>query len=195
MEILLMTAGVEAEAATVLPALDLLGHTVRTAPRDLKALLGGPTPDAVMVDARGDLAGARSTCRLLRTTGLTVPLFAVLTEGGLVALNAEWGVDDIVLTTAGPAEVEAGFQRRLATLGGVELASAELQPASEERHRLAAGRADPGGRAGRRRHPQAGAAMLLRPAAQAQPIPANRDAPQRMVRRCEWTRERRLHFG
>ena len=113
MEILLMTAGVEAEAATVLPALDLLGHTVRTAPRDLKALLGGPTPDAVMVDARGDLAGARSTCRLLRTTGLTVPLFAVLTEGGLVALNAEWGVDDIVLTTAGPAEVEARL--RLAT--------------------------------------------------------------------------------
>ena len=66
-----------------------------------------------MVDARGDLAGARSTCRLLRTTGLTVPLFAVLTEGGLVALNAEWGVDDIVLTTAGPAEVEARL--RLAT--------------------------------------------------------------------------------
>ncbi|GAA3395344.1 winged helix-turn-helix transcriptional regulator [Cryptosporangium minutisporangium] len=112
MEILLMTAG-EAEAATVLPALDLLGHTVRTAPRDLKALLGGPTPDAVMVDARSDLAGARSTCRLLRTTGLTVPLFAVLTEGGLVALNAEWGVDDILLTTAGPAEVEARL--RLAT--------------------------------------------------------------------------------
>lgn len=66
-----------------------------------------------MVDARGDLAGARSTCRLLRTTGLTVPLFAVLTEGGLVALNAEWGVDDILLTSAGPAEVEARL--RLAT--------------------------------------------------------------------------------
>jgi DNA-binding response OmpR family regulator len=110
-DILVMTSG--ADAAAALPALELLGHGIRTAPRDLKALLDGPSPDAVLVDARVDLAGARSTCRLLRTTGLTVPLLAVLTEGGLVALTAEWGVDDIVLATAGPAEVEARL--RLAT--------------------------------------------------------------------------------
>ncbi len=111
MDILLMTAG--SANSAVLPSLDLLAHTVRLAPRDLEALLGGPSPDVVLVDARSDLAGARSCCRLLRTTGLTVPLFAVLTEGGLVALNAEWGVDDVFLTTAGPAEIEARL--RLAT--------------------------------------------------------------------------------
>jgi DNA-binding response OmpR family regulator len=43
----------------------------------------------------------------LRTTGVSAPLFAVLTEGGLVALTAEWGVDDVLLDTAGPAEVDA----------------------------------------------------------------------------------------
>jgi DNA-binding response OmpR family regulator len=107
-----MTAG-SVEAVPVLPALELLAHTVRIAPRDLKSLLNGPTPDVVLVDARHDLVGARGTCRLLRTTGLTVPLFAVLNEGGLVALTAEWGVDDILLVTSGPAEIEARL--RLAT--------------------------------------------------------------------------------
>ncbi|MDQ1646367.1 MAG: hypothetical protein QOJ50_2551, partial [Cryptosporangiaceae bacterium] len=52
-----MTAGAGADAAPVLPALELLAHTVRIAPRDLKSLLNGPTPDVVMVDARHDLVG------------------------------------------------------------------------------------------------------------------------------------------
>ena len=33
--------------------------------------------------------------------------FAILTEGGLVALTAEWGIDDVLLDSAGPAEVDA----------------------------------------------------------------------------------------
>jgi DNA-binding response OmpR family regulator len=120
-----MTAGAGADAAPVLPALELLAHTVRIAPRDLKSLLNGPTPDVVMVDARYDLVGARGTCRLLRTTGLTVPLLAVLSEGGLVALTGEWGVDDILLVTAGPAEIEARL--RLST-GRVTDADASDEP-------------------------------------------------------------------
>jgi DNA-binding response OmpR family regulator len=36
-----------------------------------------------------------------------VPVVAVLTEGGLIAVSGEWAVDDIVLDTAGPAELEA----------------------------------------------------------------------------------------
>ncbi len=69
-----------ADAPSVLAALDLLPHTVRTAPRDVRTLLSGPTPDAVMVDARTELAEARSTCRMLRATGLGVPLVAVVHE-------------------------------------------------------------------------------------------------------------------
>ena len=34
-------------------------------------------------------------------------MLAVLTEGGLAAVAADWGVDDVLLDTAGPAEVEA----------------------------------------------------------------------------------------
>jgi DNA-binding response OmpR family regulator len=104
--LLLLTDAV-APSAEVLPALALLGHSVRTAPAEVAALLHAPPHDAVLVDARRDLAAARSLCRLLRTTGSAAPLLAVLTEGGLVALTPEWGVDDVLLDTAGPAEVEA----------------------------------------------------------------------------------------
>lgn len=44
-------------------------------------------------------------------TGL--PLILVVTEGGLAAVTADWGIDDVLLDTAGPAEVEARL--RLAT--------------------------------------------------------------------------------
>src|SRR5262249_449288 len=56
-------------------------------------------------------------------TGLAAPVLAVLTEGGLVALSAEWNVDDVLLDTAGPAGGGArlrfaGARRRAA--GGAE---------------------------------------------------------------------------
>jgi DNA-binding response OmpR family regulator len=112
-------------AAVVLPALDLLGHQVRTAPRDVRSLLGASGPSAVLVDARTDLAGAKSTCRVLRTTGIDVPLFAILTEGGLVAVTAEWGVDDVLLVSAGPAEIEARLRLAIGRLGGEVAEGAE----------------------------------------------------------------------
>jgi DNA-binding response OmpR family regulator len=59
------------------------------------------------VDGRRDLAQARSLTRLIRTTGIEVPLLLVTTEGGLAAVTADWGIDDVLLDTAGPAEVEA----------------------------------------------------------------------------------------
>ena len=109
-DLLLLTA---AAADEPLPALALLGHRVRVAPPAAPALLDVPAPDVVLVDARTDLAGARSLCRLLCTTGLAAPLLAVLTEGGLIAVTAEWGVADVLLCTAGPAEVEARLRLAL----------------------------------------------------------------------------------
>ena len=110
---LLLLTGAMAPSAETLPALGLLPHNVRVAAPDVTALLGAGPVDAVLVDARRDLVGARSLCRMLRTTGLSVPLLAILTEGGLIAVTAEWGVDDVLLDTAGPAEVDARL--RLAT--------------------------------------------------------------------------------
>ncbi len=103
--LLVLTSAPSADA--VLPALPLLTHVVRRVPAEPTALLDAPASDVLLVDARDDLAGARSLCRLLRTTGIATPLLAVVTEGGLAAVNADWGVDDVVLTGAGPAEVEA----------------------------------------------------------------------------------------
>ena len=63
--------------------------------------------DVVFVDARGDLVAAKSLCKILNTTGLDSPLIAVVTEGGLTAVSSDWGIDDVILVTAGPAELDA----------------------------------------------------------------------------------------
>ncbi len=91
----------------VLPALEFLLHDVRVLPTEPSALVDAPNVDVVAVDARHNLSQSRSLTRVIRTTGVDVPLLAVVTEGGLAAVTADWGVDDIVLHTAGPAEVEA----------------------------------------------------------------------------------------
>src|SRR5919202_6522729 len=121
MRLVLMTAAQQA-TAEVLPALGLLGHQVRVVARELSSLLDGPfdgeSGDVVLVDPRHDLASARSLCGLLSSTGVAAALVAVLAEGGLVALSADWGVDDVLLDTAGPAELDARLKwavaRRLA---------------------------------------------------------------------------------
>ncbi|MGH3755931.1 MAG: winged helix-turn-helix transcriptional regulator [Pseudonocardiaceae bacterium] len=105
MELLLLTA--DPAPGSVLPALSLLSHGVRSAAPEVAALLDAGPYDAVLIDARSDLAGSRSLCRLLGTTGLDVPVVIVISEGGLVALSADWGSDEILLPTAGPAEVDA----------------------------------------------------------------------------------------
>ncbi|MDG4763986.1 response regulator transcription factor [Solwaraspora sp. WMMD406] len=119
MEILVLTTRPHPDQARlVLPALDLLPHSVRYAGHDVPLLMSGTDPDAVLVDARQQLAEARGTCRMLRTTGLRVPLVAVVEEAGLVAVSAEWGLDDLVLSTAGPAEVETRLRLLVARAAG-----------------------------------------------------------------------------
>ena len=61
----------------------------------------------MLLDARSNLAGAKALCQILRTTGMSVPLLLIVTEGGLAAVSPDWGVDDVVLVDAGPAEVDA----------------------------------------------------------------------------------------
>jgi DNA-binding response OmpR family regulator len=104
--LLLLTNALE-PSDEVLPALGLLLHSVRVAPAEASALIDAPPADAVLVDARRDLVQAKGLCRLLRTTGLDCPLLAIVTEGGLAALSPEWGLDEVLLQTCGPAEVEA----------------------------------------------------------------------------------------
>lgn len=91
----------------VLPALSLLPHKVRTIPAEPAGLVNAPSADLILLDARTDLGNMKSLARILQTTGMSSPLLLVVTEGGLLAVNEEWGATDIILHTAGPAEVDA----------------------------------------------------------------------------------------
>jgi DNA-binding response OmpR family regulator len=130
-DLLLLTGALE-PAPEILPSLGLLLHTVRVAAPEVPALADAPPADAILVDARRDLAQARSLCLLLRTASLDAPLLAVVTEGGLAAVTAEWGADDVILHTAGPAEVEArlrlaiGRKASLAPAAPDEIRSGDL---------------------------------------------------------------------
>ncbi len=105
-QVLLLTSALQ-PSAEVLPSLALLAHQVRILPAEGSALLDAPDSDLLLVDGRQDLAYARDLCRLIRTTGVRVPVLLVLTEGGLAAVSHDWGMDDVVLHTIGPAELEA----------------------------------------------------------------------------------------
>jgi DNA-binding response OmpR family regulator len=104
--VLLLTSARES-AAEILPGLGLLPHAVRVAPAALEHVTNGPVPDAVFVDARRDLMLARRLLMALRSTASAFPLIAIVTDGGWAAVSADWGADDLLLYTAGPAEVEA----------------------------------------------------------------------------------------
>ncbi|MEO9133513.1 MAG: response regulator transcription factor [Jatrophihabitantaceae bacterium] len=124
MELILLTTASQ-PTAEVLPALGLLPHRVTVLPLDAGALVDRSPGEAILVDARRDLAAARAFTRVLAAIDLSVPVIAVLTEGGLIAVSAEWTVDDFVLDTAGPAELDARL--RLA----VERNAAEASPVAD----------------------------------------------------------------
>ncbi|MFS0712343.1 response regulator transcription factor [Microbacterium sp. 2P01SA-2] len=90
-----------------LPALELLSHRVRQIPAEPAQLVNAPSAEVVFVDARHDLVGAKSLCKILGSTGIDAPLVLIVTEGGLTAVSTDWGIDDVILATAGPAEIDA----------------------------------------------------------------------------------------
>jgi hypothetical protein len=63
-----------------LPALELLSHRVRQIPAEPAQLVNAPNADVIFVDARADLVGAKSLCKILNTTGLDAPLVLIVTE-------------------------------------------------------------------------------------------------------------------
>jgi DNA-binding response OmpR family regulator len=118
-------------SAEVLPALSLLNHHVKVSPPEISGLLDGVSADAILIDGRRELPAVRSFCRLLRTTGIENPVILITTEGGLVAVTSDWGVDDVVLETAGPAEVEARIRLVTGRMAAAEQSSNEEISAGE----------------------------------------------------------------
>ena len=105
-KVLLLT-NTHGASAEVLPALGLLQHTVRILPAEASVLVDAPEVDVLLIDARRELPAAKSLTKLITTTGIGCPIIAITTEGGLSAFNADWGINDVMLDTAGPAEVDA----------------------------------------------------------------------------------------
>ena len=104
-ELLLLSSALEADP--VLPSLELLTHRVRRYPADPARVLNLPGTDLLMMDARTNLSAARALAKILTHAANDVPRLVITTEGGLSAISAEWEIDDVLLSTAGPAEVDA----------------------------------------------------------------------------------------
>jgi DNA-binding response OmpR family regulator len=104
---LLMLTNSMGASADVLPALGLLQHDVRILPAEVSVLIDAPTVDCIFVDARRDLPNTKAFTKLITTTGVSTPIVVITTEGGLSAINADWQIADVILDTAGPAEIDA----------------------------------------------------------------------------------------
>jgi DNA-binding response OmpR family regulator len=121
-KVLLLTNSAGARAQ-VLPALGLLQHTIKILPLEASVLIDAPVMDLVFIDARTDLPNVKSFSKLLTTTGVSAPVIAITTEGGLSAFTSEWGLDDVMLDTAGPAEIEARIRIAIGRRDAAHLAS------------------------------------------------------------------------
>ena len=126
--ILLLTNTLGA-SAEVLPSLALLQHQVRILPAEASILVDVPEVDCILLDARRDLPSAKALNKLLKSTGVDCPIITIATEGALSAMNADWGFDDVILDTAGPAEIEA---RVRIAVGSIEANNFANDPSSRE---------------------------------------------------------------
>ncbi len=113
MRIVLLTRAMHS-SAEVLPALALLNHSVRVLGAEPASLLAVDNSDVLLVDGRMDLPAVRSFTRLLCDTGAGAPVLLVTTEGNLTAVQGDWGIDDFMLNTTSPAELEARLRIALA---------------------------------------------------------------------------------
>jgi DNA-binding response OmpR family regulator len=118
MNVLLITD--EMDSKLVLPSLPLLSRRVRTAPVGPAATVEAETADVAIVDARTDLPRARELCQWLAATRRSVAVMAVVCDGGFVAVDEQWGIDDVVLPDAGPAELHARVRLAVSRRRGVD---------------------------------------------------------------------------
>lgn len=102
-----------ASGEPAIATLSLLAHPVMEMRPDAAIVTAAQRADLIVLDGRTDLSAARQMCRLLDAAGSVVPVLLVLGESGFAAVNPEWGVADIVLAGAGPAEFDARIRLAL----------------------------------------------------------------------------------
>jgi DNA-binding response OmpR family regulator len=92
---------------TLLPALPLLRPDATRLPLADAASLAGRPPRLVLIDTTGDLPGARRINTLIAASCPATARIAICTEGSLVAIGVDWNLADVLLASAGPAELAA----------------------------------------------------------------------------------------
>lgn len=113
-----------------LPALGLLSHEVALMPLEPGSTLTRPTPDLLLVDATIDMVLANRVSTQLSRTSLAQPLLLIVNDSGLAAVTSSWGATDIVMSSAGPSEIEARIRLALEPSDATRFASAPIRAAS-----------------------------------------------------------------
>lgn len=131
MHVLLLTDDDDFESSV--PALSLCAQSVRRLPLARCADADRHGTDVAVVDARTNLAVARAVCRHLTASAPTTAVVAVLAAQDVVAVNLDWHVEDVLLTTASAAELHARLRlaiarRRRAIEGRLQFGDLVLHP-------------------------------------------------------------------
>jgi DNA-binding response OmpR family regulator len=130
LDVLLLTDEEDFESA--LPTLKSVTQTVRRGPLT-DGIDGRPgTADVAVIDARTDLAAARTACRRLTSDA---PATAVVAPADFAAVDVDWRCDDVLLPAAGADELQARLRlaitrRRSAMDGTLKFGDLLLHPAS-----------------------------------------------------------------
>ncbi len=118
MDVLLLTDQDEFELA--LPTLNSFAHTTRRAP--LGADADCDSADVAIIDARTDLAAARRACHRVTGDVPAIAVVAVVAPADFVAVDVDWGFDDVLLPAAGADELRTRLRlaitRRRNSLAG-----------------------------------------------------------------------------
>lgn len=121
--------------ASALPTLESLTQTIRRAP--LSDQLNGhhDSADVAIIDARTDLAAARSTCRGLTAHTPALAVVAVVAPAHFASVDVDWRIDDVMLPATGADELEARLRlaikrRRSVVDGCLKFGDLILHPAS-----------------------------------------------------------------
>ncbi|ACR17175.1 response regulator transcription factor [Corynebacterium kroppenstedtii] len=97
--------------ADVLPPLALLPHETVILPPDATSSRQLDDVELAVIDVTGsDLLGARELCRTVAAAHPDMPVAVAIAETSLIALDSSWAVDEFLLASATPVEIDARFR-------------------------------------------------------------------------------------